>query len=100
MSSSTLLVFIIGGTGAQGLPIVEALVKDGAYAVRLLTRSSTSKRAIELAKLGSNVSFMEGSFASESTLRAGYQGCDFAFVNIDGFNTGEKGELFWGIRAY
>jgi hypothetical protein len=22
------------------------------------------------------------------------------FVNIDGFNCGEKAELFWGIRAY
>ncbi|KAK5807221.1 hypothetical protein VI817_001479 [Penicillium citrinum] len=25
---------------------------------------------------------------------------DEQYVNIDGFNCGEKSELFWGIRAY
>jgi hypothetical protein len=109
------LVFVIGGTGAQGLPIVEALVKDGQYAVRVLTRDKTSPRSRKLATLGPNVSFLEGSFASEENLRAGYAGADYAFVNIDGksrifwnpspltatgFNTGEKTEIFWGLRSY
>jgi hypothetical protein len=26
--------------------------------------------------------------------------CVEQFVNIDGFNCGEKAEMFWGIRAY
>lgn len=78
------LVFVIGGTGAQGLPIVEALVKDGQYAVRVLTRDKTSLRSRKLATLSPNVSFLEGSFASEENLRAGYAGADYAFVNIDG----------------
>jgi uncharacterized protein YbjT (DUF2867 family) len=78
------LVFVIGGTGAQGLPIVEALVKDGQYAVRVLTRDKTSPRSRKLATLSPNVSFLEGSFASEENLRAGYAGADYAFVNIDG----------------
>src|SRR5256885_254899 len=78
------LVFVIGGTGAQGLPIVEALVKDGKYAVRVLTRDKTSSRSRKLATLSPNVSFLEGSFASEENLRAGYAGADYAFVNIDG----------------
>ena len=109
------LVFVIGGTGAQGLPIVEALVKDGQYAVRILTRDKTSPRSRKLATLSPNVSFLEGSFASEENLRAGYAGADYAFVNIDGksrvfwnpspltaigFNTGEKTEIFWGLRSY
>jgi len=109
------LVFVIGGTGAQGLPIVEALVKDGQYAVRVLTRDKTSPRSRKLATLSPNVSFLEGSFASEENLRAGYSGADYAFVNIDGksrvfwnpspltatgFNTGEKTEIFWGLRSY
>lgn len=80
------LVFIIGGTGAQGLPIVEALVKDCQYAVRILTRDKSSPRARQLAALGPNVSFLEGSFASEQNLRAGYAGADYAFVNIDGLS--------------
>ena len=93
-------VFIIGGTGAQGIPIVESLVQDNAFAVRILTRDKHSRRAKELASLGPGVTFLEGSFANETTLRAGFTGATIAFVNIDGFNTGEKGELYWGIRSY
>lgn len=93
------LVFIVGGTGAQGLPIVEELVKDNRYAVRVLTRDSQSPRSKQLAALSKNVSFIEGSFASEQNLRAGLTGADFAFINIDGFNSGEKAELYWGIRS-
>lgn len=89
----------MGGTGAQGIPVVRGLVKDKKYACRVLTRDPSSQRAKELFALG-NVEIVEGSFASEATLRAGYHGCDGAFVNIDGFNTGEKTELFWAIRAY
>jgi hypothetical protein len=52
-----------------------------------------------LASLG-NVEFIEGTFASESDLRIGYQGCHGAFINIHGFNCGEKTEIYWAIRAY
>jgi uncharacterized protein YbjT (DUF2867 family) len=95
---STPSIFIIGGTGAQGIPIVESLVKDDAYTVRILTRDQTSRRAKELASLGPGISFLEGSFANEETLRSGFTGASIAFVNIDGFNTGEKGELYWGSK--
>jgi hypothetical protein len=92
-------IFVIGGTGAQGMPIVRALVADGKYAVRVLTRDLHSARAKELLVLG-NVSFLEGTFADEVVLREGFSSCDAAFVNIDGFNTGEKTETYWAIRAY
>lgn len=78
------LVFVVGGTGAQGLPIVEALVKDDQYAVCLITRNLSSPRARQLAALSPNISFLEGSFASEQNLRAGYAGADYVFVNIEG----------------
>jgi hypothetical protein len=58
-----------------------------------------SARAKELATLG-NVSFIEGTFADENVLRAGYSGCDGAYVNLDGFNSGEKTEMYWAMRAY
>ena len=75
------------------------LVKDGAYSLRVLTRDISSSRAQELACLG-DVEFVEGSFASEEHLRKGFSGCWGAFVNIDGFNCGEKTETYWTIRAY
>lgn len=94
-------IFVIGGTGAQGIPVVRGLVKDGSFSVRILTRDPTSKRAQELKSLSPDrVEFLQGTFASEQDLRTGFQGCYGAFVNLDGFNSGEKTETFWAIRAY
>ncbi|KIV89367.1 hypothetical protein PV10_08942 [Exophiala mesophila] len=92
-------IFVVGGTGAQGIPVVRGLVKDGKYKVRVLTRDANSRRAKELVALG-NVELVEGTFASEADLRNGLRGCDGAFVNIDGFNSGEKTEIYWAIRSY
>jgi len=94
-------IFVIGGTGAQGIPIVRSLVADGAYAVRVLTRDTSSARAQELLALDpSRVELVRGSFTSMADLRAGLDGCWGAFVNLDGFVTGEQGETFWAIRAW
>jgi hypothetical protein len=101
MSTQPPLVFIIGGTGAQGMPVVKALVEDEAYRVRLLTRDANSRRAKELKAIKpSHVEFTLGTFFSEDDMRAGFRGADFAFVNIDGFNSGEQAELYWTIRSY
>ncbi|KAL6821870.1 hypothetical protein J3E69DRAFT_356996 [Trichoderma sp. SZMC 28015] len=92
-------IFIIGGTGVQGVPIVKALVNDKKYQVRVLTRDTSSRRANELLALG-NVELLQGTVDNEQTLRDGFKGCDGAFVNIDGFHTGEKAEMYWAIRTY
>ncbi|MDX3383180.1 hypothetical protein PV682_17125 [Streptomyces niveiscabiei] len=55
--------------------------------------------AQELLAFG-NVSLLEGSFADEDVLREGFRGCDGAFVDIGGFDTGEKIETYWVIRSY
>lgn len=95
------LVFIVGGTGAQGIPIVKSLVSDGAYRARILTRNPSSARATSLVALSlSHVELVKGTFDNESDMRAGYRGADCAFINIDGFHTGEKTEMFWAIRSY
>jgi hypothetical protein len=92
-------IFVIGGTGAQGLPVISALVADGKYSVKALSRDASSRRARALLGLG-NVDIVEGTFADEAVLREGFRGCDGAYVNIDGFNTGEKTEIYWAIRSY
>lgn len=93
-------IFIIGGTGAQGIPVVRGLVHDGKYAAHVLTRDPNSRRAKELAALSPNVTIVQGSFTSETDLRAGFTGAWGAFVNIDGFATGEAMETWWTIRSY
>ena len=100
MAAPLKTIFVVGGTGAQGYPIVEALVaSDSGYAVKLLTRDIESERAKALAALP-NVTLVTGTFASEDDLRAGFANAWGAFVNIDGFNCGEKSEIYWGIRSY
>ena len=39
-------IFVIGATGAQGLPVVRGLVGDGKYSVLALTRDANSARAV------------------------------------------------------
>ncbi|MBV9881894.1 MAG: NmrA family NAD(P)-binding protein [Sphingomonadaceae bacterium] len=90
---------MIGATGAQGLPVVRGLAGDGKCRVLALTRDGNSARAKSLLGMG-DVSILEGSFADEQILREGLRSCDGAFVNIDGFNTGEKTEMYWAIRTY
>lgn len=92
-------IFVVGATGAQGLPIVRGLVGDNRYAVLALTRDGGSARARSLLDMG-NVTLLEGTFADETVLREGLRTCDGAYVNIDGFNAGEKTEMYWAIRTY
>ncbi|KAK0646893.1 hypothetical protein B0T16DRAFT_329806 [Cercophora newfieldiana] len=93
-------IFIIGGTGAQGIPVIRGLVQDNAYAVRVLTRDPTSARAQQLAALSPNVHLLRGTFTSDSDLRAGLTGAWGAYINIDGFACGEALETFFTIRCY
>src|ERR1700733_13488769 len=93
-SHTTSKIFVVGGTGAQGIPIIRALVADKKYSVRFLSRDSASRRATDLLALD-NVSIRQGSFADEAILREGFRGCDGAFINI-----GEKTETYWAIRSY
>ena len=79
-SHATSTIFVVGGTGAQGIPVVRALVADKKYSVRVLTRDAASPRAQALLALG-NVSLLEGTFADEDVLREVFRGCDGAFVN-------------------
>ncbi|KAI1120937.1 hypothetical protein F5Y10DRAFT_289123 [Nemania abortiva] len=93
------LISVIGATGAQGIPVVKALVSSGLYTVRALTRDPTNTRFKELQSYGP-VEAVVGTFASEPNLRALFRGAWGAYVNIDGFNSGEKSEIFWTIRAW
>ncbi|KAL2829488.1 hypothetical protein BDW59DRAFT_170508 [Aspergillus cavernicola] len=93
------LILVIGGTGAQGSPVVKALSESGRYAVRLLTRNTASDHAKKLAELP-NVTLQRGSQDSQKDLHAAFTGVYGAWVNLDGFTLGEKNELFYGVRAY
>lgn len=54
MPSSNLLT-VVGGTGTQGLSLVNAALQDGSYKIRALTRNVTSSKAKELADRGVHI---------------------------------------------
>lgn len=99
--TSTNKILIIGGTGAQGIPVVRDLAP--AYPLRILTRNPSSERAQQLLTYASSpggIELVKGTFDSMADLRRAFDGCWGAFINLDGFTVGEKSEIFWTIRAY
>jgi uncharacterized protein YbjT (DUF2867 family) len=117
MSSSQKTVLVIGGTGAQGVPVVkglfhstslpsliiltipQALVSDKKYLVRAITRNAASTESKELAALP-GVTVFEGDAYNEQSLRKAFEGVNYVFANTNGFAIGEKNEIYWGIRLY
>ncbi|KKP01555.1 hypothetical protein THAR02_06340 [Trichoderma harzianum] len=95
-------ILIIGGTGAQGVPVVkesEALTSDSKYKLRIVTRNTSSKDAQYLAAIP-GVTIHEGNAYDEPTLRQALNGVNGIFVNTNGLAIGEKAEVYWGIRLY
>ena len=78
---------------------MKALAADSKYDVRVLTRSSSSAEAKELATIP-GVTIFEGDSYDEPTLCEAIKGIDYVFVNTNGFAIGEKAEVYWGIRLY
>jgi uncharacterized protein YbjT (DUF2867 family) len=78
---------------------VTALTSDSKYAVRVITRSASSKEAQDLGAIP-GVSIFEGDSYDESILRKALHGVDLVFANTNGFAIGEKAETYWGIRLY
>ncbi|KAJ5413625.1 hypothetical protein N7509_000252 [Penicillium cosmopolitanum] len=84
------IVLVIGGTGAQGRPVVK---------VRVLARNASSKEATELAAIPGVIIF-EGETYHEPTLRKALRDVSYVFANTNGLAIGEKAEIYWGIRLY
>ncbi|KAL4889743.1 hypothetical protein BDV59DRAFT_195425 [Aspergillus ambiguus] len=92
-------ILVIGGTGAQGVPVVKALATGSNYDIRVITRNASSKDARALASLP-GVSIFEGNTYDENTLRHAFKDINCVFANTNGFAIGEKAEIYWGIRLY
>ncbi|KAJ4489986.1 NAD(P)-binding protein [Lentinula aciculospora] len=97
------VILVIGATGAQGMPVVSALLaahegNPSPYSVRALTRNPTSKQAQALASLGAQL--FEGRFDDMSSLAAAYEGCYGVFVNTDTSSVGQKMEIYAAIKMF
>jgi nucleoside-diphosphate-sugar epimerase len=93
-------VLLIGGAGAQGVPIVKALSADPQFtSIRILTRDPSSSNSQLLASLP-RVSLITGESTSEPSLRNAFKDVDLAFVNLNGFVLGMATETYWGVRIF
>ena len=72
------IITVIGGTGAQGGGVVDALLASGQFAVRVVTRNPASKSAEALEKRG--VQVVKGDLIEPSSLRAAFEGAYGAFL--------------------
>ncbi len=71
-------ITVVGGTGAQGGGVVDALLASGQYAVRVVSRDPASKSAEALEKRG--VQVVKGDLLEPSSLRAAFEGAYGAFL--------------------
>jgi len=71
-------IAVVGGTGAQGGGVVDALLASGQYAVRVVTRNPASTSAATLEKRG--VQVVKGDLLEPSSLRAAFEGAHGAFL--------------------
>jgi uncharacterized protein YbjT (DUF2867 family) len=72
------IITVVGGTGAQGGGVVDALLASGQYAVRVPSRNPASASAEALKKRG--VQVVKGDLLEPSNLRAAFQGAHGAFL--------------------
>jgi len=72
------IIAVIGGTGAQGGGVVDALLASGQYAVRVASRNPASESARKLEQRG--VEVVKGDLLEPSSLRAAFEGAHGAFV--------------------
>ncbi|GAB7038977.1 MULTISPECIES: NmrA/HSCARG family protein [Catenuloplanes] len=72
------LITVLGATGAQGGGVARALLADGGFAVRAVTRDASSPKAQALAALGAEVT--EATLDDRDTLRAAFDGAYGAFL--------------------
>ena len=71
-------ITVVGGTGAQGGGVVDALLASGEYAVRVVSRNPASESAEMLRKRG--VQVVKGDVLEPNNLRPAFEGAHGAFL--------------------
>jgi uncharacterized protein YbjT (DUF2867 family) len=67
------IILVTGATGAQGGGVAKALLRQGDFAVRILTRRANSPAAVALQAMGAQV--VVGDMADEASLEQAMDGC-------------------------
>jgi uncharacterized protein YbjT (DUF2867 family) len=84
---STLTVLVIGGTGQQGGATINALLRQGGFTIRTVSRNPDSPSAKKLSEQG--VQVVKGDVTNKSSLVAAFHGVDVVYFMTD--NKGPQG---------
>ena len=77
------LVLVIGGTGAQGFSVIEALLA-ASFSIRVLSRDPSAPYVKKTFAKYPEVEFAQGSFMDFEAVRKALEGCYGVYVNTDG----------------
>src|SRR2546429_3550056 len=77
------LAVIVGATGGQGSSVLRALVKDGSYQIRAITRNPASEKAQALAAQG--VEVVAADLNDEASVVKAFSGASVIFGTTDFF---------------
>lgn len=77
-------ILVIGGTGAQGVAVIGALLQAGTFSVRVLSRNPDSEHVKATFQNYPDVEFYKGSFMDFDAVGQALQGCYGVFINTDG----------------
>ena len=72
------IICVLGATGAQGGGAARALLRNGVYTVRAVTRNPDSEKAKALKELGADV--VKADLNDVESLKKAFDGCYGAFV--------------------
>ena len=78
MSHTKNVITVLGATGTQGGAVARALLADGEFTVRAVTRNAAAPKARRLAELGAQV--VEATLTDEDSLRQAFDGAYGAFL--------------------
>ncbi len=76
--SNDKVIAVLGATGTQGGAVARALLADGEFGVRAVTRDAASSKARALTDLGADV--VEADLTDEGSLRTAFDGACGAFL--------------------
>jgi uncharacterized protein YbjT (DUF2867 family) len=91
------IIAVVGGTGAQGGGVAEALLEGGRFAVRVLTRNPSGEKARALSKRGAEV--VQADLNSPETLKSAFKGAYGVFAVTNFWEKGGADEVAQGGAA-
>ncbi|CAJ0937832.1 unnamed protein product, partial [Ranitomeya imitator] len=90
------LVVVFGATGAQGGSVAAALLDDGTFEVRAVTRDTSKPAAVKLKEAGAEV--VSADLDDEKSLEAALSGAYGAFVVTNAFEGSKKDKEIIQVR--